>query len=126
MLDGQPVSDIFVSFQPTSDTTADSSQSPGSYGTTESDGRYELEWSDGSGAVPGEHTVVLVYRDPSQIKRKETSSAGSEKSAGFKLPPRARDGSIEFDVPEDGTEEANFEFQSSEMRLPTATRSRKF
>jgi len=121
-LDGQAVSDVFVNFQPAPGAAAAPSASPGSYGITDASGRFELRWADGRGAVVGKHVVTLVYKDPNRLPQSNLET-GMEAAYQFKLPPRARDGSIQFAVPKDGTEEADFAFDSSEMQTPPAGRS---
>lgn len=114
-LDGKPVADVVISFQPASEG-ADSDFNPGSSGTTDGEGRYELSTRGGNGAVVGEHTVTLVYRDPDLLKQVPyDQETGRELVREFKLPPRARDGSLKVTVPQGGTEAADFAFESSEI-----------
>ena len=109
-LDGDPVADIQVLFQPTG--VGEGEPGPGSRGLTGADGRYKLETMDGSrnGAVPGTHKVMLSYVDPNADPDAETGEGGEEPPPVFKLPPKARDGSLKYTVPEGGTDEADFEF----------------
>jgi len=111
MLDGQPVANVVVTFQPVAGAPNDDHLRPGSYGTTDSDGSYELRTDDKSGAVVGEHIVTLVYKDPNQPQGYDAGS-GKELPREFKLPANARDGSLRFSVPEEGTDNADFAFNS--------------
>jgi len=114
-LDGEPIANILVHFQPTSETPVDREFSPSSHGVTDAKGRYELEWVDGRGAVIGEHIVTLVHRDRLMTELDDfIEKTGEVLPRDFKLPPEARDGSQRFVVPDDGTEEANFAFESSQ------------
>jgi hypothetical protein len=114
-LDGDPVADIRVLFQPTG--TGQGDPGPGSRGVTRADGRFTLETVDGSrrGAVPGTHRVTLVYVDPNAVDEESTEGPEAEAAAArvFKLPPKARDGSQKCTVPEEGTDAADFAFTSS-------------
>lgn len=113
-LDGAPIADILVNFQPVAGATMDATASPGSYGLTDPDGRYTLEWADGDGAVVREHVVTAIYKDPNKAKPKDfVDESGKEIPHTFKLPAEARDGSLRFTVPAGGTDEANFAFVSS-------------
>ena len=69
-LDGQPRASIVVSFELVLDgaLSGDVTAQPGSVGITDEDGRYELKWRHGVGAVPGTHRVILVWRDPERIE----------------------------------------------------------
>lgn len=118
-LDGKPTADIIVHFQPSAGNVADLQFSPSSRGATDSKGRYELKTFDGAGAIVGEHVVTLVCRDPNNAEQDPFDDSGMEKPRQFKLPPKARDGSLTFTVPDGGTEEANFAFQSSPAQPAT-------
>lgn len=118
-LDGQPVPNVLVTFQPVARGAAESSSSPGSNGTTDSEGRYELKTPDGSGAIVGEHIVTLVYKDPNAPKGPQTPEGSKRptqskfKTPVFNLPPETRDGTLKFTVPESGTDDAEFAFASN-------------
>jgi hypothetical protein len=120
-LNGQPVANICVSFEPVLDaaTRGDVKSQPGSFGITGADGRYKLEWSHGDGAIPGAHRVLLAWRDPDRDESDADAglagtSAGDdvqiEPDPVFLLPGSARDGSLRFTVPESGTDTAHFAF----------------
>src|SRR5262249_24396048 len=65
-LNGQPVAKVAVMFQPIA-PEGNLNPGPGSYGVTDSDGRYTLKLigKETSGAVVGKHKVrIEVYTDP--------------------------------------------------------------
>jgi hypothetical protein len=76
------------------------------YGKTDKDGKYTLRLvdNDQAGALPGVNQVMLH----------ESSGAAETDGAApkipLKLPPKARDGTLKFEVPASGTDAANFEF----------------
>ncbi len=121
-LEGQPLANVYVSFEPVLDATSSSdvSSQPGSFGITDEDGRYELEWSHGTGAIPGTHRVILVWKDPErdETEPKDLPALTSinddeplEEAPVFLLPEKpARDGSLRFTVPETGTNAGDFDF----------------
>jgi hypothetical protein len=112
-LDGQPMEDILVHFQPAAGTAADPMFSPSSHGITDDEGRYKLEWSEASGAIVGEHVVTLMYKDPNKRWPEDfVNEKGEELPVEFKLPLEARDGTLRFTVPEGGTDRADFSFES--------------
>jgi hypothetical protein len=120
-LKGQPMANIVVSFEPIYDSmrSRDALAQPGSFGVTDEDGQYELNWSHGTGAVPGGHRVIFVWRDSTRDdsepedappKRSAGEYVQLEKAQEFRLPWEARDGSIRFTVPDTGTDDADFAF----------------
>jgi hypothetical protein len=107
-LDGQPVSGVRVTFQPSGRDVEN--PGPGSSAFSDASGRYELKTvRDEPGAVPGQHTVRILNPEPEK--------AGSNDGAG---PPRKEiiprryevSSDLTFDVPPDGTDAANFELSS--------------
>jgi hypothetical protein len=92
---------------------------PGSLGRTDADGRFTLQTVNGeTGAVPAEHVVRMSMA---------SSQGGAESADDFtpegniearpaarrlELPPNAVDGSLRFEVPAQGTDEANFDLVS--------------
>lgn len=104
-LDGQPLANARVSFQPARDQT---DTGPGSSGVTDAEGKYVLSVAgetETAGAVPGKHMVTI------------SANAGSEPAsdaapaADRSLPPQASDGSLTFDVSAEGTDQANFDLK---------------
>jgi len=102
-LRGQPLADASLTFQPLS--TAESREpGVGSYGRTDSAGRYTLRRieDDRPGAQVGKHAVTISTGQ-------HQSDADGAKLVGEKVPARFRDGSLQFDVPAAGTAAADFE-----------------
>jgi hypothetical protein len=103
-LDGSALANVSVNFQPAPGTTG-----PASAGKTDAQGHFTLKTvgkSAKEGAVPGKHIVTLTMSGPTEM---EDNAAGS---AGSQLPRNASDGSLSFDVPAAGTDQANFELKS--------------
>ena len=106
-LDGQPVSGVRVTFQP-SERDAEN-PGPGSSAFSDASGRYDLKTVRGDpGAVPGQHAVRILNPAPEK--------AGSDDSAGPPpkeiIPRYYEDAGLTFDVPPEGTDAANFELTS--------------
>lgn len=110
-LKGSPLEAVTVTFAPIGGGEASS-------GITDRDGKYELRIlpdKQRTGAVVGKHRVTLVEIDPKMEYNMKSLDPGGPGGTGFvpKLPasaPNANDGSIQFDVPAEGTSEANFGF----------------
>lgn len=104
-LDGQPTAEVHVSFQPVAADKSAANPGPGSFGVTDKQGRFRLRLveTDQPGAVVGRHRVRLSMKTATRVAQ---SDAGGPVQSP--LPPSARDGSLEFVVPEGGTKEANF------------------
>ncbi len=101
-LGGKPLAGVAVNVSPL--TGGDNAFA--AYGKTDSEGRYELRLveNDQAGASPGSNRVML--NESTGLPE----SDGGGPAVTFKLPPTARDGTITFEVPAEGTAEANFEF----------------
>lgn len=96
---GQPQANLIVIFTPEAQGTT---APPGSTGRTDASGKYTLKTPQGQeGAVVGKHTVRIEADAPSDDE--------SGKAAPAALPPKAKDGSLKFDVPAGGSTAANFE-----------------
>jgi len=98
-LDGKPLANASVSFQPEGGGTQ------GSYAKTDEEGRYTLKvvGSDRAGAVAGKHVVRI-----SQFEGSGSDSGGREK-----LPARYNaKTTLTFEVPAGGTDKADFALQS--------------
>jgi hypothetical protein len=112
-LDGEPVAGVLVNFKPVPGKSADPEYSPTSFGRTDKKGRFRLESLDASGAAPGEHIVTIArqarnpFTEDGQVEIPEM-----EQPIEYILPEKARDGSLRFTVPVQGTDEANFDFQT--------------
>jgi hypothetical protein len=102
-LNGKPLADVQVSFQPSQKGKAE--PGPGSFGTTDADGRYSLRTvtePPADGAVAGMHVVTFRARSPESLKTDEAVAPT------VMLPVRAVDGSLSFEVPPEGTDRADF------------------
>ena len=102
-LNGDPLANVAVNFGP---LTGGLDGAYAAYGKTDAQGRYSLKLIDDGqrGASIGKNRVTL-----------NESGAGAESDGAaarmqFKLPPSARDGTLQFEVPSGGTDAANFEF----------------
>lgn len=102
-LDGYPLADATLTFQPITEKGAAAQSGIGSFGKTDQQGRYTLRLiqPDEPGALVGKHTVTLttaISADPTSdvIKLKQPE----------RIPPRQR--KHEFTVPLQGTDQANF------------------
>lgn len=123
-IDGSPAASLSVTFQPEGDDL----EAPNSYGITDEKGEYQLSIVTGSrtGAIPGKHRISIVRLEPETpattgAAESDPSMAdlGSEdqndgQGAGNQIPARFNVNSIlKFDVPVDGTDQANFELSMS-------------
>jgi hypothetical protein len=104
---GKPLANVNVSFQPTAKPGSGAEAGVGSSATTDGDGRFQMKTFDGRpGAVLGKHVVRLAVQN-AQARDSDLWGAARTPSP---LPPGASDGSLTFDVPSNGTDKANFEF----------------
>jgi hypothetical protein len=110
-LDNSPIAGVHVDFQPDSFGTGTINPGPGSYGTTDADGRYTLQTVEPTepGAVVGRHRVRL-----SVSQENEGVDTDEWLPPPRVLPPECLDGSITFEVPPEGTDQADFDFVRSE------------
>lgn len=121
-LDGKPASGVNVLFVPVS-TKENPFPGPFAEATTDENGRYTLVTRDGSkGATPGMnvvefYSVELIQNEfqdsslqdligQSENGAKSNSAPKTKKKRSDRMKPYA---SIEFEVPVDGTSEADFE-----------------
>jgi len=106
-LGGKPLANAEVSFQPTEGTNP----GPGSLGKTDADGRYTLTviGTNQAGAVVGPHRVSVTAFE-GQEPDPAADTAPPRKS---KVPDRynART-TLTFDVPQGGTDAANFDLDA--------------
>jgi hypothetical protein len=103
-LKGKPLADVKVSFQPSQ--KGKSEPGPGSFGTTDADGRYSLKTvtePPADGAVVGTHVVTFRITTPQSLTTDEAVAPG------IMLPVRAVDGSLSFEVTPEGTDQADFD-----------------
>jgi len=115
---GVPVENVAVNFTPMS---AEGALGPGSSGVTDAEGRFSLRTIGERrvrGAVVGMHRVTLSeggiegrdfdsYSDPT-LSPQEVAARLAQIRARYKLPPAARDGTLTFEVPPEGTSQADF------------------
>ncbi len=109
-LNGKPVAGVHVSFQPVAASPSAARAGEGSVGVTDEEGRYELRLidSDRPGAVVARHVVRLVAKE---LRENSAGDAGSP--AANPLPPSSLDGSLSFEVPPGGTDQANFDLKTA-------------
>jgi hypothetical protein len=109
-LDGQPLPDIRVNFQPQSRETAQAGI--GSYGVTDAQGRYVLRRADtdGQGAVVGTHTVSLSDK---KVENASDADAGDTSSVPkSRIPAKYAETPLTYEVKAGEMNEANFELTS--------------
>jgi hypothetical protein len=103
-LKGKPIADLLVSFQPHQEGNA--TPGPGSFGRTDAEGYYSLKILDehsADGAVLGAHTVTIKIDQP------ESALTDEVVAPSIMLPVHAVDGTLTFDVPPEGSDQANFD-----------------
>lgn len=112
LVDGQPAENIRVVFQADSTTQQ---VAPVAIGLTDANGAYTLELAKEKkkGAAPGDYVVFLSWKDP-EAELNPVEGVTEERACPYNLPPRANNGELRFTVPDKGTNEANFEFDSNE------------
>ena len=105
-LDGQPLADAVVVFQPIAHEES-AAAGPGSHGRTDQNGRYSLEVIDPPrpGAVVGPHRVT--------ISTATSDGKDGSRPSGERVPRRYRDGTLQFDVPSRGTDRADFDLTTA-------------
>ena len=102
LLEGEPLANATVIFQPRMEEDKRSSAAPGSVGRTDADGRYELRLiaPDLPGALIGKHSV--------RITTATATADDSKLPSGERVPLAWRDGSHTFVVPPAGSDAADF------------------
>jgi hypothetical protein len=119
-LDGQPLPGVYLTFDR---PELSPNENIGYIGKTDESGRYSLRpmLGEGTGVPSGKYRVSLTTAviDPTQpaptfTNRSSATPFGSDTPPPppEKIPPAYRDGKLTFEVPEDGTEEANFDLKS--------------
>ena len=105
-LSGKPMAKVNVTFQPLAASGSSGDAGWGSYGVTDGDGCFQLKTVDGKpGAVVGKHAVYLTVPNPNPPKGDEYVPPPPNP-----FPPQAWNGSLTFEVPAGGTDQANFDF----------------
>jgi hypothetical protein len=102
LLDNKPLPNATVRFTPVSQPGGE--MGPLSFGTTDAEGRYTLKTvvrgKDIEGAVVGKHRIEIAV-----VNR----TVGAQAKNGAHVPSRYnRNSKLEFTVPAEGTQEANF------------------
>jgi hypothetical protein len=118
-MDGKPLPNVHVSFQPIASKATDN-PGPGSVGATDAQGRYALKISaqtmEGEGAVVGKHRVFIstIFDGGNDNFNPETGTPdGAPVKLRERIPARYNTQSkMEFDVPTGGTEKADFKLTS--------------
>jgi hypothetical protein len=107
-LDGKPLANAHVSFQPEA-AQGIQTAGAGSYGTTDLSGAYSLRvtGTDQAGAVVGTHRVAISLKVESDDRDPRLRSPAKT------LPDRySRNSELQFKVEPGGTDKANFELKS--------------
>lgn len=107
-LDGQPLANVNVVFQPTG-TKSGTAPGPGSMATTDAQGQYTLNLISESpqpGAVVGSHKVSFA---PAVQKPNPGQEIATPNPLASKIPTE----SLDFEVPAAGTNQANFDLKST-------------
>lgn len=116
LVDGKPMANLAVVFQPIG-SKANENPGRGSYGTTDSNGKYTLFVDGASGAVVGKHKVAIftnLSKDQLTSTPADTGSTDGEEPASAEIiPPKYNDMTeLTFDVPPGGTDKADFKVES--------------
>ncbi len=104
-LNGEPLTDAYITFEPRS-TRDDGIAGPGSYGKTDSEGKYSLKtYEKQEGAVVGTHRVSIKT-----LLAEETADGESKIIRNEILPNKYhRRSELKFEVSKGGSDSANFE-----------------
>lgn len=111
---GEPLANATVSFEPNGNNRDESIVGPGSVGTTDENGRYELRtFKQESGAVVGNHLVrISTYKSEFEdIKQSDKIKVISVEHVPWHY---NRNSGLTCDVPAGGTDEANFALTARE------------
>ena len=110
LLDGQPLVEAVVTFQPLREGSAVADAVGGSVGKTDSQGRFRLRLikPDAPGAAIGKHVVTITTAIADQ--------GDARPPRGERVPLAWRNGSQTFDVPEEGNLEVRLELQTKPRR----------
>jgi hypothetical protein len=107
-LDGKPLGNAYVAFQPVVNT-GEKPAGPGSYGNTDSNGAYSLKLMDNDepGAVIGNHRVEI------NLKVESDDRDPKSRPPAKTLPQRYnRQSELQFKVEPGGSKAANFDLKS--------------
>ncbi len=102
LLDGGPVPEVRIKLQPKAMDSKNVAPGPGSYAIADEYGRFELKLvkPQRMGAVVGTHVVRITHSD--KVK--------------YPFPVLSGNGTLEFEVPPEGTNSAEFRFDSPKRR----------
>ena len=107
-LDGQPLANAHVLFQPVA-TSGKTNVGTGSYAMTDGSGSFSLRQADTDqpGAVVGQHRVEISYKVETDDRDPKTRPPPKS------LPPRYnRESELQFQVERGGSKVANFDLKS--------------
>jgi hypothetical protein len=118
LLDGKPLADASITTQPVASDSPN--PGPGSFGRTDSEGRFELELVKPAvpGAIIGDHRIMIrpanavpAISAPVQTENgiMVFSDAPLPSPAAQKWPASFTDGSLRIQVPSEGTDEIRVE-----------------
>ena len=112
-LNGAPLVGASINTQPIA--TGDSlNAGPGSFGTTDEQGRFELELvtSAVKGAIIGEHRVMISPAPKNRtVERGKDDPRGHLAEAGQNWPAQFTNGSLRLTVPPEGNAEVRFDLK---------------
>lgn len=108
--DGEPGQNINVLFQGKGSDAPETA-----LGKTNAQGQYSLSLlsSNRSGAEPGEYVVYISWVDPN-ANPNPIEGVSVDTPCPYKIPALATSGRLNFTVPEGGTRNADFKFDSKE------------
>lgn len=112
-MDGEPLENVKVLFVPI-DRSENGSRLPTAFAVTDAEGRYTLANTAGeNGAVVGRNQVWLSTRSIENIKDEEGNTAEMKETSEEIIPAKYnKSTTLVFEVPVDGTVNADFELQS--------------
>jgi hypothetical protein len=120
-VDGNPYSNAVVSFQPLG-TKDNPNPGRGSSAYTDANGRLVLKCDNTiDGAVVGKHRVRIMTRGNDVVGQDpDTGSSDETPKGGRKVDPIPPEwnalSQVEFDVPKDGTDKANFDIVTKKKK----------
>ena len=119
--EGKPLAGATITTQPIA--TGSQNPGPGSFGQTDDQGHFELELVKPArkGAIIGDHRVMISNAGASGGSEPQQSATGEQvwsddprgnrQPSGQSWPARFTDGSLQLNVPPDGTDQANFDLE---------------
>jgi hypothetical protein len=109
-MNGAPLPNVLVSFQPIAEDGAPAEVGTGSTGKTDDNGEYSLQAANGKdGAAVGKHRVTITAMASEEEQSDRRHKRGGPASTAEAIPRRYNADSKEtFDVPSGGTDHADF------------------